>query len=157
MPSKKNSGPPQTKGFIYWSVLENRPITFITKFAWISLWRPGSLLTFCPHYYVFGPVILLSIAWMSFLPGGLLRFTLCLRNPCHGLLIGTVTYLLLPGWLLSPDLWLNFSQNDYQERTRVNTCFQKVPIQKGTNHANKLKWLKLEQLLEFISIMNFWD
>ena len=32
-------------------MLNNRPKTFFTKSAWISLLGPNSLLTFCPYYY----------------------------------------------------------------------------------------------------------
>ena len=35
----------------YSSVLDNRPLRFFTKSAWISLLRPNSLLTFCPYHY----------------------------------------------------------------------------------------------------------
>ena len=71
-------------------VLNNRPVTFFTKSAWISLLRHDSQLLVLP-VLLFGPVTLLSIAWIFFLPGGLLRFILCLGNP--GLLIGPVTSL----------------------------------------------------------------
>ena len=35
----------------YSSVLNNRPVTFFTKSAWISLLSPDSQLNFCPYYY----------------------------------------------------------------------------------------------------------
>ena len=77
----------------YLSVLSNRPVTFLTKSSWISVLRPDSLLTFCPYNYSAPQLYLLSIARIFFLPGGLLRFILCLRNP--GLLNNSLNFWMI--------------------------------------------------------------
>ena len=83
------------------SVLNNRPVTFFTKFALLIRTR---FSTYPLPISLIGPVTLLSTAWIFFLPEGLLRFSLCLRKP--GLLIGPVTRaLVIHGWCVEAQLF----------------------------------------------------
>ena len=73
---------------LYSSVLNNRPVTFFTKFALLIRTR---FSTYPLPISLIGPVALLSTAWIFFLPEGLLRLILCLGKP--GLLKGPTTSL----------------------------------------------------------------